>query len=278
MFDNNNPFHMMELLRSKINNRLRNPRVESEENFNNNPKSSNNKISQKNNILQEISSPFIPCGWETEIKDLSSFIEESKIFNILFYSSSISISVSSLLKYKSVIKSFNQNNDIIIIICILEDDEEDFNKYLKLFSDMKCLVIPFNSQVNDLLTKHFNIITVPRLVILDEKGEIIDSMNNNDLENFNGEIFSGWINTDKILKKSKISNEPQPGDRMWCTRHKHELIFTELEQKSPGYHGGWWCDICNAKYDGTVPNFHCAKCHFDLCENCVLKYKKDEYL
>lgn len=268
---------MMDILKNKINqrfSRLRN-NLSSFENDNEEKKNiskENNNMKESSNILKEIKVSFITKGEETPVKDLDLFISQKKIFNILFYSSNLSISKESIKKYKNIIQNYTE--EIKTIICLCDETEEDFNISLIDFSDINCFIIPFDSKMNDLLINYFKIISVPRLIVLNNDGITIDTLNNTQIINLTEEIFNGWINVSKIIPIIR-SNTPEIGDKLWVTNHSHELIFADYRQKSSGYAGGWRCDVCDTSFNAEVPNFHCGQCSFDICEKCLPKYKKD---
>lgn len=227
------------------------------------------------NILKEIKENFICKGGEYPVNDLEIFISENKIFNILFYSTNISLSNDySLNNYENFLSKYNQNKEIKVIICICDDNEEDYNKSINKFSNISCLIIPFNSKISDLLINSFNIISLPRLIVLDKEGKKLDALNNKQIININEDIFNKWINLYKIKTLYK-AKEPQIGDRLYVSKHEHELVFVDYLQKSPGYSYGWRCNICNTSFPAKTANFYCADCHFDICDKCLPKYRID---
>ena len=53
--------------------------------------------------------------------------------------------------------------------------------------------------------------------------------------------------------------------------HEHILIYSSYEMKEPGYAiGNYICDHCKEEFPKKINNYHCKKCHYDLCEKCWL--------
>ena len=56
--------------------------------------------------------------------------------------------------------------------------------------------------------------------------------------------------------------------------HEHPLKFVSAgEKNNSAYLGGFSCDECKNHYDGSAKNYFCAKCGYDLCENCYRSNK-----
>ena len=57
--------------------------------------------------------------------------------------------------------------------------------------------------------------------------------------------------------------------------HEHPLIFcTTPERCKQG--SSWTCNKCFLNYSYDTPSFYCTFCDFDLCQNCLSKYKLNQ--
>ena len=221
------------------------------------------------NILKEIKNDIISMGDEPRVDNIEQYISQNKIFSILFYSKIIPNYLNIL---SSLDNFFNNDNSLKLILCICEDDEEDYNK---IFSEINisCLIFNYDSKNKDLLIKQYNIISLPTLIILDKEGKLIDSLNNERITNLNENDIIGWKNKFIVpnIYKSKL---PELGDKARVTSHHHELVFSTNIMKGYGKNG-WICDVCRKNFDYTIPNFFCALCGWDICDACFDKYKCD---
>ena len=130
----------------------------------------------------------------------------------------------------------------------------------------------YNSKINETLIKNYNINALPRLIILDNTGKKIDTLNSEQILNLNESVILGWFNTFTIPKIYK-NTKPKVGDRVNVSNHPHELIFADYSIKSSIYSkGGWICDVCRKSFGYNVPNFCCLLCTFDICDKCFPKY------
>ena len=59
------------------------------------------------------------------------------------------------------------------------------------------------------------------------------------------------------------------------TEHQHPLIFcfTPLRIKKGE---NWPCGKCFLRYSHDTPSFYCTLCNYDLCQNCLGKYKLNQ--
>ena len=84
-----------------------------------------------NNILKEIKNELISVGNEPNVDGLQQYISQNKIFSFLFYSKIIPDFESIL----SILNNLYEKFDCMkLIICICEDNEEDFNEIFKNIS------------------------------------------------------------------------------------------------------------------------------------------------
>ena len=59
------------------------------------------------------------------------------------------------------------------------------------------------------------------------------------------------------------------GQKKMSKYHEHSLNYTDYLGKIEVYKkGNWICNICKKNYSQYIPNFHCEKCNFDICNNC----------
>ena len=139
-------------------------------------------------------------------------------------------------------------------------------------NDISCLILNYNSKNKDFLINNYNIISLPKLIVLNKDGEVIDNLNSQRIQILNENDIQGWKNKFTIpnLYKNKI---PELGDKGKISNHQHELIFSSHSMKSGYGKGGWICDICRKSFEYHVPNFYCSLCGFDVCDVCYNKYK-----
>jgi thiol-disulfide isomerase/thioredoxin len=78
---------------------------------------------------------------------------------------------------------------------------------------------------------------------------------------------------EKIKSDSKISNS-NSGKLFSNALHEHPLKYVTAEEKSnSAYLNGFNCDECKIFNDGTVKNYFCGICGYDLCDNCYRSNK-----
>ena len=166
----------------------------------------------------------------------------------------------------------NNSTTLKLIICICEDTEEDYKKSLYELNKISCLILNYDSKNRDLFIKKYNIMSLPKLIILDKEGELIEILNKERIMNINENDIRGWNNKFLIVNMHKVK-EPELGDRARITNHQHELVFSNHSMK-PGYgKGGWICDICRKSFNYNTSNFFCSLCGFDVCDVCFDKYR-----
>ena len=113
---------------------------------------------------------------------------------------------------------------------------------------------------------------MPKLIILDKDGELIEILNKERIMNINENDIIGWSNKFLIVNMHK-NKVPELGDRARISNHQHELVFSNHSMK-PGYgKGGWICDICRKSFNYNTSNFFCSLCGFDVCDVCFDKYR-----
>lgn len=89
---------------------------------------------------------------------------------------------------------------------------------------------------------------------------------------------------DKIIKESKINifNEDNkdnieelnkrliPDFNFLSKHHKHKLGFVTTSRE------GWKCNLCKTSLSNQVKSYYCTLCDYDLCQDCILKEKKEK--
>ena len=91
---------------------------------------------------------------------------------------------------------------------------------------------------------------------------------------------------DKILKESKnnlireddknydnieeMNKQLIPDFNYLSKHHKHKLGFVSTNRK------GWKCNLCNTSLNNQVKSYYCTLCDYDLCQDCILKEKKEK--
>ena len=188
------------------------------------------------NILKEIKNDIISKGDEPRVDNIEQYISQNKIFCLLFYSDII----PEYLNILSSLKIINNSDNLKLIICICEDSEEDYNKTISKINDISCLILNYNSKNKDFLINNYNIISLPKLIVLNKDGQVIDNLNSQRIQILNENDILGWKNKFIIpnLYKNKV---PELGDRGRITNHQHELIFSNYSMKSGYGKGGWIC-------------------------------------
>ena len=223
------------------------------------------------NILKEIKNDIISLGNEPRVDNVEQYISQNKIFCLLFYSNIIP-------DFSNIFSSLNDiisnNSSLKLLICICEDNEEDYNKSLSQINNISCLILKYESKNRDSFIKKYSIIVLPTLIVLDKDGEIIDILNKERIMNVNEIVVNGWKN--KFIIPNMYKNKvPELGDKARITKHQHELVFSNHSMK-PGYgKGGWICDLCRKNFNYDTTNFFCGLCGFDVCDVCFDKYKCD---
>lgn len=229
------------------------------------------------NILEKLGKELINKGNEPEVSDLQTLIKQNKIFGIFFYSSIIPNKKELLIKINGFIQELKNENRFKLIICICNDDKISFNLDLASFNNISSLVIPFESEIRNILINKYNIISLPFLLIIDKEGKKIDSLNSQQIFSLNKNTFAGWKN---LLAIKKINKEKHysVGDKGKVSCHPHLLFYVNYLQKSQDYaSGNWYCDICRKSFNREVVNFYCDLCSYDLCDSCYEKNKKYNY-
>ena len=227
----------------------------------------------KNNVLREIEPNLIKNG-DNSYTSLDSCIKQNKIFGILFISGIIT-KLDRITKLFSNLLDSKEINDLWkLIICICDEEKNEYDIMLSKFSEISCFIIPYESEGKEKLIINYNIISLPCLLVLDKDGQKLDSLNNSEIIDININKIKGWNNTVCIKSSPKV-DKFNIGDEGFITEHRHMLIYTDYLGKSINYgKGNWYCDICGKTHKYYDTNFYCDICGFDVCDECYIKNKK----
>ena len=228
-----------------------------------------------NSILRELE-PNLKKNGNTSYTSLDMCIKQNKIFEILFISGIVPTINKIFQLFNNILNSFNQNEEIFqLIICICDEDKNDYDICISKISNLSCFIIPFDSNEREKLINKYNIISLPNLLIFDKDGKILEFLNNSDINNININKIKGWKNTFTIVNNYNRVTKYYIGDEGFINQHQHILIYTDYLGKSPSYgKGNWYCDVCGKTNKYDVTNFYCDICGYDVCENCYEKNKK----
>ena len=221
------------------------------------------------NILKEIKNDIICQGDEPNVDNLDQYISQDKLFCILFYSKLIP-DISSVL---SSLKIINSSNNLKLVICICEENEEDYKASLDQLNNISCIILKYESKNREEFINKYNIITLPSMIILNKFGASIDMLNKERIQILNENDIEGWKNK-FIIPNIYKSRLPELGDKLKISNHQHELVFSDNLMKGYGKNG-WICDLCKKHFDYNISNFFCALCGFDACDVCINKYRID---
>jgi hypothetical protein len=112
--------------------------------------------------------------------------------------------------------------------------------------DEKCPKIDFRKKYFELKNKYDKIIKESKinLIKFDDENNIdnIDELNKHIIPDFN------------YLSK----------------HHKHKLGFVTTNRE------GWKCNLCKNSLNNKVKSYYCTLCDYDLCQDCILKEKKEK--
>ena len=221
------------------------------------------------NILKEIKNDIISKGDEPNVDNLDQYIIQDKLFCILFYSKFIPDSPNIL----SSLKIINASDSLKLIICICEENEEDYKASLAQINNISCIILKYESKNRDGFINAYNIISLPSMIVLNKYGASMDMLNKERIQNINENDIKGWENK-FIIPNIYKSRLPELGDKLKISNHQHELVFSDNLMKGYGMNG-WICDLCKKHFQYNISNFFCALCGFDACDVCISKYRID---
>ena len=221
------------------------------------------------NILKEIKNDIISKGDEPNVDNLEQYISQDKIFCILFYSKLIPNGLNVI----SSLKIINTSDTLKLVICICEENEEDYKASLAQINNISCIILKYESRNRDSFIKEYNIISLPNMIVLNKYGELIDMLNKERIQSLKENDIEGWKN--KFIIPNLYKNRlPELGDKIKISNHQHELVFSTNVMKGYGM-SGWICDICKKHFEHNISNFFCSLCGFDACDDCIDKYRID---
>jgi hypothetical protein len=228
-----------------------------------------------NNILRDIQPNLIKKG-DAFYSSFDILIQQNKIFGLLFISGIVPKIKNIIELFNKIFDSVTQKDDILkLIICICDEEKNEYENTFSKFSNLSCFIIPFESDIKQKLINKYNIISLPCLIIFDKNGKSLEFLNNSDIINdVNIDKIKGWKNTFNLINNFKMKKY-QIGDEGYVYDHQHILRYVDYLGKSPNYgKGNWYCDICGKTHKYDVTNFYCDLCGFDVCEDCYEKNKK----
>ena len=221
------------------------------------------------NILKEIKNDIISKGDEPNVDNLEQYISQDKIFCIFFYSKLIPDSTNVL----SSLKTINASDNIKLVLCICEENEEDYKASLEQINNISCIILKYESKNRDEFINNYNIISLPSMIVLNKFGVPMEMLNKERIQSLNENDIEGWKN--KFIIPNMYKNRlPELGDKLRISNHQHELVFSDNLMKAYGTNG-WICDLCKKHFKYNISNFFCSLCGFDACDACITKYRID---
>lgn len=118
--------------------------------------------------------------------------------------------------------------------------------------DEKCPKIDFRSKYFELKNKYEELLKIKKS---NSKNSYNIINNNNNKED------------EEDLKENQ---EMIPGFNFLSKHHKHKLGFVTTNRE------GWKCNVCNTSLSSQVKSYYCTWCDYDLCQDCVLKERKEK--
>ena len=86
----------------------------------------------------------------------------------------------------------NASEKVFEVVFVTSDnDEKSFKDYL---STMPWVALPFDSELKDELSNKFNVSGIPRLVILNSEGVIVDDNGRSAVVSNGEKAFANWVN------------------------------------------------------------------------------------
>ena len=231
-----------------------------------------------NNILKQIEPNIIKVS-DASYTSIDMCIKQNNIFCILFISNFLPDFNDIIIIFKDLLNSMkqdeNNNNIFTLIICICDEEKEDFDITLKKLSEVSCFIIPFDSKERQNLINNYNIITLPSLLIFDKNGKNIGNLNYNGIKDINLKKIEGWKKTLNIINNVKTEEKYFIGMEGTIYGHSHILFYADYLSKSPNYgKSNWQCDICGKSHTYLDTNFYCDLCGYNVCDSCFEKNRK----
>ena len=228
------------------------------------------------NLIREIEPNLIKKG-NAIYTSIDICIKENNIFGLLFISGIVPTINNIIHLFNNLENSLTKEENIFkLIICLCDEEKEDYDNTFSLFENLTSFIIPFDFAGKEKLINKYNIISLPCLIIIDKNGKCLKYLSNSDINNINKEEIKGWKNHLNLFENYKLkSSKYIIGDTGYVLGHQHQLEYTDYLGKSPRYgKKNWYCDICGKAFSYYVTNFYCDDCRYDVCDACYEKNKK----
>ena len=230
-----------------------------------------------NNILKLIEPNIISNG-DASYTSIDICIKQNNIFSILFISYFLPDFDEVINIFNDLLNSMKQEEKKIftLIICICDEEKEEYDITFKKLSNISCFIIPFDCKEKQNLINNYNIMTLPCLLIFNKEGKNIGNLNYNGIRTINLKKVEGWKRTLDILFNSNFEEEKYPmGIEGSIFGHEHILFYADYLCKNPSYgKSNWYCNICGKSHTYLDTNFYCELCDFDVCDSCYEKHRK----
>ena len=230
-----------------------------------------------NNNILKLLEPNIIKNADASYTSIDICIKQNNIFSILFISNFLPDFNDITSNFKNLFNTMKQEerNIFTLIICICDEEKDDYDKTLKKLSEVSCFIIPFESKEKQKLIQNYNIITLPCLLIFDKDGKNIGNLGYKGIKDINLKKIEGWKKTLNIIYNNK-NEEIYPLGMEGCIfGHEHILFYSDYLSKNPSYgKSNWFCELCGKSYIYLVTNFYCDLCGFNVCDSCFEKNRK----
>ena len=131
-----------------------------------------------NNILKLIEPNIISNG-DASYTSIDICIKQNNIFSILFISYFLPDFDEVINIFNDLLNSMKQEEKKIftLIICICDEEKEEYDITFKKLSNISCFIIPFDCKEKQNLINNYNIMTLPCLLIFNKEGKNIGNLN-----------------------------------------------------------------------------------------------------
>jgi nucleoredoxin len=200
----------------------------------------------------------------------NSTLKEAKLIGIYFSAHWCPPCRGFTPKLAEFYNNVNANGKVFeVIFSSCDKDEESFQEYL---ATMPWIALPLKDPKCNQLSGKFDVSGIPRLVILNQDGKVVNGNARGDVEQ-GAKTFDKWLKSDEKSNKvvdPAIWTEIKNGKKVICSAHEHEVEWVNSTQKvNPAYaEANWECNDCGDDHAPTVANLHCGQCDFDLCDKC----------
>ncbi|OAE27735.1 hypothetical protein AXG93_4193s1350 [Marchantia polymorpha subsp. ruderalis] len=158
-----------------------------------------------------------------------------------------------------------QGKPFEIIFISSDDDEEAFTKY---FGSMPWLALPFGEKkprrtTKPTLSKYFEVIWLPNLVILSPDGKTVNKEGQEAIERFGAEGFPFAKEMEIELIKALDDEMEKRQQTVTIAQHPHILTLSKVPYTPATY----TCELCNLFE--TRWAYRCPLCYFDVDVACI---------